>query len=102
MVPYDSGGSAIPASKKWSSRFPCYQIDFTAVASGKMVATTKRRIRWWVNDKFRLPVCGVKGKKKDLSESNFIPLSFIYLFNNWIKGVLDSPTAPLSMLAKQE
>jgi len=46
MVPYDSGGSAIPASKKWSSRFPCYQIDFTAVASGKMVATTKRRIRW--------------------------------------------------------
>ncbi len=46
IVAYDSGGSAIPASKKWSARFPCYQIDFTAVASGKMVATTKRRIRW--------------------------------------------------------
>jgi len=47
IVQYDNvQGSSIPASKKWSSRFPCYQIDFTAVASGKMVATTKRRIRW--------------------------------------------------------
>lgn len=27
-------------------RFPVYQIDFTAVAAGKRVAATKRRIRW--------------------------------------------------------
>ncbi|GKY96022.1 hypothetical protein MPSEU_000562700 [Mayamaea pseudoterrestris] len=27
-------------------RFPAYQIDFSAVASGKRVAATKRRIRW--------------------------------------------------------
>lgn len=25
-----------------------YQIDFTAVASGKRIATTKRRVRWYV------------------------------------------------------
>lgn len=30
----------------WSSRFPAYQLDFTAAASGKRVASTKRRIRW--------------------------------------------------------
>jgi hypothetical protein len=29
-------------------RFPVYQIDFSAVASGKRVAATKRRIRWYV------------------------------------------------------
>ena len=27
-------------------RFPVYQIDFSAVAAGKRVAATKRRIRW--------------------------------------------------------
>lgn len=81
MVPYDSGGSAIPASKKWSSRFPCYQIDFTAVASGKMVATTKRRIRWWVNDKFRLPFCCVIGKKEGSLWIKFYSSFLIYLFN---------------------
>eukprot|EP00550_Attheya_septentrionalis_P013364 CAMPEP_0198304282 /NCGR_PEP_ID=MMETSP1449-20131203/57319_1 /TAXON_ID=420275 /ORGANISM="Attheya septentrionalis, Strain CCMP2084" /LENGTH=591 /DNA_ID=CAMNT_0044006801 /DNA_START=61 /DNA_END=1836 /DNA_ORIENTATION=+ len=42
MVPHDSGG----ALKKVAARFPIYQIDFTAVASGKRIATTKRRIRW--------------------------------------------------------
>jgi len=47
IVSYEEGGGpASAASKKPSSRFPCYQIDFTAVASGKVVATTKRRIRW--------------------------------------------------------
>lgn len=25
-----------------------YQVDFSAVASGKRVATTKRKIRWYV------------------------------------------------------
>lgn len=25
-----------------------YQIDFTAVASGKRIASTKRRVRWYV------------------------------------------------------
>lgn len=29
-------------------RFPVYQIDFSAVAAGKRVAATKRRIRWYV------------------------------------------------------
>eukprot|EP00539_Tryblionella_compressa_P012479 CAMPEP_0178825718 /NCGR_PEP_ID=MMETSP0746-20121128/6373_1 /TAXON_ID=913974 /ORGANISM="Nitzschia punctata, Strain CCMP561" /LENGTH=588 /DNA_ID=CAMNT_0020487505 /DNA_START=272 /DNA_END=2038 /DNA_ORIENTATION=- len=29
-----------------ASRYPVYQLDFSAVASGKRVATTKRRIRW--------------------------------------------------------
>jgi len=28
------------------ARYPVYQIDFTAVASGKFVASSKRRIRW--------------------------------------------------------
>eukprot|EP00525_Craspedostauros_australis_P004947 CAMPEP_0198128392 /NCGR_PEP_ID=MMETSP1442-20131203/49243_1 /TAXON_ID= /ORGANISM="Craspedostauros australis, Strain CCMP3328" /LENGTH=32 /DNA_ID= /DNA_START= /DNA_END= /DNA_ORIENTATION= len=27
-------------------QFPVYQIDFAAVAAGKRVASTKRRIRW--------------------------------------------------------
>ena len=42
IVPHDAGG----ALKKVAARFPVYQIDFTAVASGKRIATTKRRIRW--------------------------------------------------------
>lgn len=29
-------------------RFPVYQIDFSAVAAGKHVSSTKRRIRWYV------------------------------------------------------
>mmetsp|Transcript_32438 Transcript_32438/g.39870 ORF Transcript_32438/g.39870 Transcript_32438/m.39870 type:complete len:617 (-) Transcript_32438:342-2192(-) len=41
MVPAGAGkGGRIAA------RFPVYQIDFTAVASGKYIATSKRRIRW--------------------------------------------------------
>ena len=31
----------------WSAKFPVYQLDFTAIASGKRVASTKRRIRWY-------------------------------------------------------
>ena len=31
-----------------SFSFPVYQIDFSAVAAGKRVAATKRRIRWYV------------------------------------------------------
>jgi len=34
------------ASNKWSTRFPAYQIDFQIVSTGKMVAGSKRRIRW--------------------------------------------------------
>ena len=30
-------------------QFPVYQIDFSAVAAGKRVAATKRRIRWYVS-----------------------------------------------------
>ena len=33
-------------SRKLSVRFPVYQIDFSAVACGKNVASSKRRIRW--------------------------------------------------------
>eukprot|EP00567_Pseudictyota_dubia_P009033 CAMPEP_0197460968 /NCGR_PEP_ID=MMETSP1175-20131217/55285_1 /TAXON_ID=1003142 /ORGANISM="Triceratium dubium, Strain CCMP147" /LENGTH=293 /DNA_ID=CAMNT_0042996149 /DNA_START=337 /DNA_END=1215 /DNA_ORIENTATION=+ len=43
------GRSGLPPGtdpRKWSARFPVYQIDFTAVASGKRVAATKRRVRW--------------------------------------------------------
>jgi len=29
-------------------QFPVYQIDFSAVASGKHIAASKRRIRWYV------------------------------------------------------
>jgi len=29
-----------------NTRAPVYQIDFTAVASGKRIASTKRRVRW--------------------------------------------------------
>jgi len=38
--------SAVIRGSKWSARFPVYQIDFSAVACGKNVASTKRRIRW--------------------------------------------------------
>lgn len=30
-------------------RFPVYQIDFSAVAAGKRLAATKRRVRWYVS-----------------------------------------------------
>jgi hypothetical protein len=33
-----------------NTRYPAYQIDFTAVAAGKRVAATKRRVRWYVTD----------------------------------------------------
>lgn len=41
-----AANNASGSNNNWSSRFPVYQIDFTAVASGKRVATSKRRIRW--------------------------------------------------------
>lgn len=45
MVPY--GAAATAGGPGGSpSRFSVYQIDFTAVASGKRIANTKRRIRW--------------------------------------------------------
>ena len=31
---------------KRMSRYPIYQIDFSAVSAGKHVASTKRRIKW--------------------------------------------------------
>lgn len=34
------------SSGRTASKTPVYQIDFTAVASGKRVASTKRRVRW--------------------------------------------------------
>lgn len=44
MVP---GGPGPQASAPSSARVPVvYQIDFTAVASGKHIASTKRRVRW--------------------------------------------------------
>jgi len=41
-----SVSTAASASRKLSVRFPVYQIDFSAVACGKNVASSKRRIRW--------------------------------------------------------
>lgn len=37
------GGPAMPSQAKQPQ---VYQIDFTAVASGKRIASTKRRVRW--------------------------------------------------------
>jgi hypothetical protein len=34
------------SSRPLAIQFPIYQIDFSAVAAGKRVAATKRRIRW--------------------------------------------------------
>uniref|UniRef100_A0A7S2RZE9 Uncharacterized protein n=1 Tax=Eucampia antarctica TaxID=49252 RepID=A0A7S2RZE9_9STRA len=42
---YVSPGAGSSMNKKVGSS-PVYQIDFTAVASGKRIASTKRRIRW--------------------------------------------------------
>lgn len=36
------------SSRPLTMQFPVYQIDFSAVAAGKRVAATKRRIRWYV------------------------------------------------------
>ena len=44
------GGSSPPrvvSPKK--AQCPIYQIDFSAVASGKRIASTKRRVRWYVH-----------------------------------------------------
>eukprot|EP00978_Attheya_sp_CCMP212_P027884 scaffold94607_cov56-Attheya_sp.AAC.10 len=41
MTPYNGGGSGAGAGSRTLS--PLYQIDFTAVASGKRIASTKRR-----------------------------------------------------------
>lgn len=43
MVPTGHGPQVAPSS----ARVPVvYQIDFTAVAAGKRIASTKRRVRW--------------------------------------------------------
>jgi hypothetical protein len=39
------------SSRPLAIQFPVYQIDFSAVAAGKRVAATKRRIRWYVQKK---------------------------------------------------
>ena len=47
-----SYGAMVPAGPRphvahSNARVPVvYQIDFTAVASGKRIASTKRRVRW--------------------------------------------------------
>jgi hypothetical protein len=38
------------SSRPLAMQFPVYQIDFSAVAAGKRVAATKRRIRWCVSE----------------------------------------------------
>lgn len=35
-----------PGQGRPDGTYPVYQIDFTAVASGKRIASTKRRVRW--------------------------------------------------------
>jgi len=49
MVQY--GGE--PLGQNRMKQIPIYQIDFTAIASGKHVAATKRRDRWCVNEIIR-------------------------------------------------
>jgi len=39
-------GTVSPSSPSMAARPQLYQIDFTAVASGKRIASTKRRVRW--------------------------------------------------------
>lgn len=46
LVPYGASAPISMTGKNWSSRFAVYQIDFSAVASGKRIAGSKRRIRW--------------------------------------------------------
>eukprot|EP00814_Leptocylindrus_danicus_P001131 CAMPEP_0116029254 /NCGR_PEP_ID=MMETSP0321-20121206/16030_1 /TAXON_ID=163516 /ORGANISM="Leptocylindrus danicus var. danicus, Strain B650" /LENGTH=525 /DNA_ID=CAMNT_0003503595 /DNA_START=21 /DNA_END=1598 /DNA_ORIENTATION=- len=46
---YNGGGYGAESSRNRNSRgptTPVYQIDFSAVAAGKRVASTKRRVRW--------------------------------------------------------
>ena len=43
-----AGGPPSPTGRAFAQRFPVYQIDFTSIASGKVVSKTKRRIRWYV------------------------------------------------------
>jgi hypothetical protein len=50
---YPSSNAIVPAvntaERPSQARHPqVYQIDFTAVASGKRIASTKRRVRWYV------------------------------------------------------
>ena len=44
------GGPVSPTGRAFAQRFPVYQIDFTSVASGKKLASTKRRVRWYVHN----------------------------------------------------
>ena len=39
-------GAGPPRGGAADGTYPVYQIDFTAVASGKRIASTKRRVRW--------------------------------------------------------
>jgi hypothetical protein len=44
---YTNGGhGGVPTGAAYATRYPVYLIDFTAVASGKKIAGTKRRVRW--------------------------------------------------------
>ena len=45
-----SSGPVSPTGRAFAQRFPVYQIDFTSVASGKKLASTKRRVRWYVHN----------------------------------------------------
>ena len=39
---------ATMSGASFATKFPVYQIDFSATAAGKRVASTKRKIRWYV------------------------------------------------------
>ena len=53
-----SGGPVSPTGRAFAQRFPVYQIDFTSVASGKKLASTKRRVRWYVHNLIIVIPCG--------------------------------------------
>jgi hypothetical protein len=47
IVPMGSGSAPVSPTN-YAKMYPVYQIDFQAVAAGKRIATTKRRVRWCV------------------------------------------------------
>jgi hypothetical protein len=94
-------GVSGPHSPRFQSAAPAvYQIDFTAVAAGKRIANTKRRIRWYVGGKtteaakiirtsFRIEI-----HHRSIYYSSRCSDPFVFAVVNWlclVLGVGDSP-----------
>lgn len=94
-------------------RFPVYQIDFSAVASGKRVAATKRRIRWYVKTTVKttrivsyvkrslVMACVQLVSCLHISRiSHTKPNTIHHSLDTHSTGVLDSPIEMLSVLER--